>query len=78
MTRPVVHCRCCGGAHERGPLYGCSGCDRVLCDAQVNPAAVFHFVRSNRGRVACGRLERLDLTNDMRRDRALDATREGA
>lgn len=74
----LVHCRVCGGAHERGPVYGCSSCAAILCGAQVNPAAVFHFVRSNRGRVACGRLERLELTNDMRRDRALDAIREGA
>ena len=75
MTTPVVHCRACGGAHERGPLYGCTGCDRVLCDATVNAAAMFHFVETRAGRAACGRLERLDVTNDLRRARPLDAVK---
>lgn len=75
MTTPVVHCRACGGAHERGPLYGCTGCDRVLCDATVRAEAVFHFVETRAGRAACGRLERLDVTNDLRRARPLDAVK---
>lgn len=78
MSDPVVHCRCCGGAHKRGPLYGCSRCSAVLCGAMVNPAQLFHFVETRAGRAACGRLERLDVTNDLRRARPLDAIREGA
>lgn len=78
MTRPVVHCRCCGGAHERGPLYGCDRCDAVRCEQQVNPAGLFHYVETRAGRAACGRLERLDVTNDMRRDRHRDAFKRGA
>lgn len=79
MSAPTVLCRVCHGAHARTPIYGCTACDVVLCGEQVNPAALFHFVHPRTGgRAACGRLERLDLTNDLHRDRPQDAVRRGA
>lgn len=74
----LVYCRACASPHERGSLYGCTGCDRVLCAAQVRPEGLFHYIETSRGRAACGRIERLELTNDLRRPRPVDAIRRGA